>query len=133
MKDSDKGFGLRMQDQGLRMKDSRVPTPGAEVVYAKSGSGPAVLLIQGAGVVGAGWRPQIEELAGEYTLYAFDNRGIGGSRLDDGRVLTIEDMAHDAPAIMDAEGVDTFHVRSEEHTSELQSPCNIVCRLLLEK
>src|SRR2546426_2318048 len=23
--------------------------------------------------------------------------------------------------------------RSEEHTSELQSPCNIVCRLLLEK
>src|SRR5256885_12572497 len=27
------------------------------------------------------------------------------------------------------EGVD----RSEEHTSELQSPCNLVCRLLLEK
>src|SRR5256885_8299180 len=25
------------------------------------------------------------------------------------------------------------HVRSEEHTSELQSPCNLVCRLLLEK
>src|SRR2546426_8420386 len=24
-------------------------------------------------------------------------------------------------------------VRSEEHTSELQSPCNLVCRLLLEK
>src|SRR2546426_3085251 len=28
-------------------------------------------------------------------------------------------------------GVD--QVRSEEHTSELQSPCNLVCRLLLEK
>src|SRR5256885_5616940 len=26
-----------------------------------------------------------------------------------------------------------FVVRSEEHTSELQSPCNLVCRLLLEK
>src|SRR5256885_5774219 len=25
------------------------------------------------------------------------------------------------------------NLRSEEHTSELQSPCNIVCRLLLEK
>src|SRR5256885_7585090 len=25
------------------------------------------------------------------------------------------------------------HCRSEEHTSELQSPCNLVCRLLLEK
>src|SRR5256885_3615085 len=32
---------------------------------------------------------------------------------------------------------DTHHwndrARSEEHTSELQSPCNLVCRLLLEK
>src|SRR2546426_2740650 len=26
-----------------------------------------------------------------------------------------------------------FVQRSEEHTSELQSPCNLVCRLLLEK
>src|SRR2546426_7771623 len=26
-----------------------------------------------------------------------------------------------------------YRVRSEEHTSELQSPCNLVCRLLLEK
>src|ERR1022692_73792 len=26
-----------------------------------------------------------------------------------------------------------FRSRSEEHTSELQSPCNLVCRLLLEK
>src|ERR1039457_1187015 len=25
-----------------------------------------------------------------------------------------------------------FSIRSEEHTSELQSPCNLVCRLLLE-
>src|SRR2546426_6104793 len=27
----------------------------------------------------------------------------------------------------------TVGSRSEEHTSELQSPCNLVCRLLLEK
>src|SRR5256885_5374467 len=27
----------------------------------------------------------------------------------------------------------TYLARSEEHTSELQSPCNLVCRLLLEK
>src|SRR5256885_7308468 len=27
----------------------------------------------------------------------------------------------------------TGDFRSEEHTSELQSPCNLVCRLLLEK
>src|SRR5256885_7208025 len=32
--------------------------------------------------------------------------------------------------VPDAGGV---RPRSEEHTSELQSPCNLVCRLLLEK
>src|SRR5256885_6810066 len=30
-------------------------------------------------------------------------------------------------------GFPTAIYRSEEHTSELQSPCNLVCRLLLEK
>src|SRR5256885_10501858 len=35
-------------------------------------------------------------------------------------------------AILTAEAYE-FHKRSEEHTSELQSPCNLVCRLLLEK
>src|SRR2546426_3335767 len=34
------------------------------------------------------------------------------------------------PPLPDTTG---FGVRSEEHTSELQSPCNLVCRLLLEK
>src|SRR5256885_11746672 len=37
----------------------------------------------------------------------------------------IDDLAHDACL--------KGRVRSEEHTSELQSPCNLVCRLLLEK
>src|SRR2546426_9176788 len=31
------------------------------------------------------------------------------------------------------EGAVATECRSEEHTSELQSPCNLVCRLLLEK
>src|SRR2546426_3467064 len=31
------------------------------------------------------------------------------------------------------EGLRSDRSRSEEHTSELQSPCNLVCRLLLEK
>src|SRR5256885_7001055 len=31
------------------------------------------------------------------------------------------------------QGLILFDERSEEHTSELQSPCNLVCRLLLEK
>src|SRR5256885_9433297 len=58
------------------------------------------------------------------------------------------DLEHDVRvAVVDGEivgyseafappGDDNFvfaDVRSEEHTSELQSPCNLVCRLLLEK
>src|SRR2546426_7907812 len=35
-------------------------------------------------------------------------------------------------ALLDDES-DATKTRSEEHTSELQSPCNLVCRLLLEK
>src|SRR5688500_19458237 len=38
-------------------------------------------------------------------------------------------MAHCIPTYMMASGLIS---RSEEHTSELQSPCNLVCRLLLE-
>src|SRR5256885_4420267 len=36
-------------------------------------------------------------------------------------------------AVADNAVAPTVEPRSEEHTSELQSPCNLVCRLLLEK
>src|SRR2546426_5992567 len=35
--------------------------------------------------------------------------------------------------LVDPVDVNVLRQRSEEHTSELQSPCNLVCRLLLEK
>src|SRR2546426_4807331 len=41
----------------------------------------------------------------------------------------LERPAPPPPALERGESVP----RSEEHTSELQSPCNLVCRLLLEK
>src|SRR5256885_11514980 len=37
------------------------------------------------------------------------------------------------PGVLRFQGAGHAAVRSEEHTSELQSPCNLVCRLLLEK
>src|SRR5256885_3610712 len=39
----------------------------------------------------------------------------------------------DEDALYQALKAGTIAARSEEHTSELQSPCNLVCRLLLEK
>src|SRR5256885_5651929 len=37
------------------------------------------------------------------------------------------------PSLEGQLGIGRAAKRSEEHTSELQSPCNLVCRLLLEK
>src|SRR5256885_3871569 len=42
-------------------------------------------------------------------------------------VVRVDEPVLAAPSAEDLAG------RSEEHTSELQSPCNLVCRLLLEK
>src|SRR5688500_10203902 len=39
----------------------------------------------------------------------------------------------DAKKVLTVRGTAFEKARSEEHTSELQSPCNLVCRLLLEK
>jgi len=84
-------------------------TPGASLLYSRSGHGPPVLLIQGVGVIGNGWAPQVDGLRGQFTLVSFDNRGIGASANRDGR-LTIDEMAADALAILDAEGIDRVHV-----------------------
>src|SRR5256885_14037894 len=42
----------------------------------------------------------------------------------------VEEADHAVPLVVRH---DRLPRRSEEHTSELQSPCNLVCRLLLEK
>src|SRR2546426_12033039 len=42
-------------------------------------------------------------------------------------------IQHDAPRGSHLADQRRREQRSEEHTSELQSPCNLVCRLLLEK
>jgi aminoacrylate hydrolase len=86
-----------------------VDTTGGTLFYTKAGQGPPVLLVQGIGVVGEGWRPQIDGLADRFTLVAFDNRGFGRSTIRDRR-LTIEDMADDGIALMAAHGFDRFHV-----------------------
>src|SRR5256885_15251545 len=41
--------------------------------------------------------------------------------------------APDGTVTATSRGLLAVAARSEEHTSELQSPCNLVCRLLLEK
>src|SRR2546430_5289068 len=49
------------------------------------------------------------------------------------RGLPVEQQAPARGALVRRERVDRRGARSEEHTSELQSQSNLVCRLLLEK
>src|SRR5688500_20367217 len=48
-------------------------------------------------------------------------------------VSRIGDSTPDSASVGTCESAPGRRFRSEEHTSELQSPCNLVCRLLLEK
>src|SRR2546426_7227846 len=50
----------------------------------------------------------------------------GGDVARDGRAHLAQERQHGGRTPREVR-------RSEEHTSELQSPCNLVCRLLLEK
>lgn len=84
-------------------------TADATLAYHTRGEGEPVLLIQGAGAIGALWAPQIDGLAGRYSLAWFDNRGIGDSLPLRGPV-TVEAMARDALAVMDALGWASAHV-----------------------
>jgi pimeloyl-ACP methyl ester carboxylesterase len=84
-------------------------TRGAVLRYLREGAGVPVILVQGVGVIGEGWRPQIDGLRDRYAVVAADNRGIGGSTLG-ATTLSVEDMAADVIALADAEGFSRFHL-----------------------
>jgi pimeloyl-ACP methyl ester carboxylesterase len=91
------------------MTQRSIESRGCRLVYDIYGQGPPVLLIQGVGVHGDGWRPQVEALSDRYACLSFDNRGMGRSQ-PAGASITVEQMAEDAEALLDAEGWDAAHV-----------------------
>src|SRR2546426_4666330 len=69
-----------------------------------------------------------------YTLSLHDALPISRALGDHARRLVARlPRQHRASAELHDDEPFAQGVRSEEHTSELQSPCNLVCRLLLEK
>src|SRR5256885_12454978 len=90
-------------------------------------------------------RPPRSTLFPYTTLFRSLKQGIiasGGSRFEANLVAKYMfqtgsgSTAYDTSGVTPAAGLEHVlgdQVRSEEHTSELQSPCNLVCRLLLEK
>src|SRR5207247_9959770 len=83
--------------------------PISRDAFAGTGVGPQLLRLAPEVVGDDGVGSVEDRLRAAVVLLQHDNRGVGE------RLLELED------------------VRSEEHTSELQSRVDIVCRLLLEK
>ena len=77
------------------------PEPGKEPTR--------VLWIQGVGVAGSGWRPQIDGLGTGFSHLIFDNRGLGRSQPCHGPV-TIEAMAEDAKRLMEHLSWESVHI-----------------------
>src|SRR2546426_6011596 len=75
-----------------------------------------------------------------YTTLFRSHRPLQGLRQPGGKHARPHGVIHQQEREGDREEIEEVVVpspedqeRSEEHTSELQSPCNLVCRLLLEK
>jgi pimeloyl-ACP methyl ester carboxylesterase len=82
---------------------------GCRFAYEVRGSGPPVVFIQGLGIHGGAWKPQIDVLAANYECLSFDNRGLGRSQ-PRACGLTIQQMAEDTLALMDARGWRSAHI-----------------------
>src|SRR2546426_7515539 len=84
-------------------------------------------------------RPPRSTLFPYTTLFRSPSAGAAHDRRDGGAVKPGVETALPSRRRVHADYADVSRprlghaVRSEEHTSELQSPCNLVCRLLLEK
>ena len=80
-----------------------------DIWVERVGEGPDVLLIGGLGDTVESWQFQLDGLADQYRLTAFDNRGAGRTAMPSGPV-TVEQMAEDAAGVLEAVGIPSAHV-----------------------
>lgn len=83
---------------------------GAEIAWQSTGSGPAVLLIMGLAYPAASWFRQVPALAAAHRVLTVDNRGAGRTGDVVGAPYTVELMAADCLAVLDAAGEERAHV-----------------------
>lgn len=83
---------------------------GCRLAYATRGAGPPVLLIQGVGVHGDGWLPQVDALAAHHRCLWFDNRGMTASQPVGSAPFTVATFAADALALVETQGWSNVHV-----------------------
>jgi pimeloyl-ACP methyl ester carboxylesterase len=98
------------------MSEHRLARPdGAEIVWyddgvADAGGGETVLLVMGLGYPAAMWYRTAPALVDRYRVISVDNRGAGRTGDVVGAPYSVEMMAADLNAVLDAAGVDAAHV-----------------------
>jgi 3-oxoadipate enol-lactonase len=81
---------------------------GVRLHWQEQGRGSPILLVMGHRYSSAMWYPLVPALAAEHRVIWFDNRGTGESAMTP--KVTIQQLAGDALAVMDAAGVERAHI-----------------------
>src|SRR2546426_7309456 len=94
---------------------------------------PQIAAVMGPCIAGGAYLPALSDVI--FMVEGTSFMGLGGPNLVKGATgQTVDAESLGGAATHTAvSAVAHYRARSEEHTSELQSPCNLVCRLLLEK
>jgi pimeloyl-ACP methyl ester carboxylesterase len=87
----------------------RAEVGGLSVAYERAGDGPPMILLHGFTHDSRAWRPQLQSLADQFTVIAWDAPGAGHSP-DPPETFGIGDWADCLAAFFDAVGVDSAHI-----------------------
>ncbi len=82
--------------------DRVLSADGTSIAYAKTGSGPALVLVHGTTADHTRWNPILPEFEKHFTVYAVDRRGRGES--GDTKPYSVEHEVQDVVAVVDAAG-----------------------------
>jgi 3-oxoadipate enol-lactonase len=87
-----------------------IQTPTFTTEIRECGEGPTLILIQGGGTGKSAWNDLVDRLSPRLHCVAFDNRGVGNASDVMSESLTIEDLARDAAAVIEALDEGPVHV-----------------------
>lgn len=82
---------------------------GVDIAYEHVGSGPPLVFVHGAAEDGRGWAPQLDALADEFTVVAWDEPGAGRSS-DVPAGFELADYAHCLAGVIEALALGPAHV-----------------------
>jgi pimeloyl-ACP methyl ester carboxylesterase len=87
----------------------RAEVGGVSIAYQRAGDGPALVLLHGFTHDSRAWRPQLQSLADQFTVIAWDAPGAGQSA-DPPETFGIGDWADCLAGFFDAVGVHSAHI-----------------------